>query len=37
MRIPTFHHTSPTKWAVTIKSILIATETRCTKRRQETT
>lgn len=37
MRIPTFHHTSPTKRAVRIKSILIAAETRCTKRRQETT
>ena len=31
MRIPTFHHTSPTKRAVRIKSILIAAETRCTK------
>ena len=31
MRIPTFHHTSPTKRAVRIKSILIAVETRCTK------
>jgi hypothetical protein len=30
MRIPTFHHTSPTKRAVRIKSILIAAETRCT-------
>lgn len=31
MRIPTFHHTSPTKRAVRIKSILIAAETRCTE------
>ena len=37
MRIPTFYHTSPTKRAVRIKSILIAAGTRCTKRRQETT
>lgn len=33
MRIPTFHHTSPTKRAVRIKSILIAAETRCTKKK----
>jgi hypothetical protein len=37
MRIPTFHHISPTKRAARIKSISIAAETRCTKRKHETT